>query len=89
MKPLTQRLVTAFFLLVLFAPLTARLLGISGETFENRQLASWPEFRPGSLFDAGTYQAISTYLTDHMPLRRQAVSYDSWIDLKIFEVQRL
>ncbi len=84
MKPLTQRLVTAFFLLVLFAPLSARLLGIRAEAFENRRLAAWPEIRPDSLFDAGTYQAISTYLTDHMPLRRQAVSSDSWIDLEIF-----
>lgn len=60
-------------------PIAARILGITAESFENRKLADPPKLSQGwNAFDQTT-----RFLTDRMPLRKQAVEANTriWTDV--------
>lgn len=67
-------------LLILFAPLTALVLGQRGRPLENRPLAPFPAWDSGW---SGFGQA-ARFFGDRIPLRTQAIRSDSWIDRKVF-----
>jgi hypothetical protein len=61
------------------APIAARILGVSAETFENRRLAQPPKLSQGW----NAFQQTTRYINDHMPLRAQAVRANTriWTDV--------
>lgn len=61
------------------APLAARLVGVTAESFENRRLAQPPKLSQGW----EGFQQASRYLTDRMPLRAQAIRLNTriWTDV--------
>ncbi len=77
----TIRIAFAFLAIGFFAtPIAARLTGVEAEQFENRRLAVAPE--PSQGWDA--FQQTSRYLTDHMPLREQAVRLNTTVWRDVF-----
>lgn len=76
----TLRLLFAILATCFFAaPIALRVAGVTAEQFENRRLADPP--RVGQGWEA--FQQTSRYLTDHMPLRADAVRLNTriWTDL--------
>lgn len=52
--------------------------------YENRTLAATPSFTAQELI-AGSYNdQIETWLTDHMPLREQLLTFHTWLDINLF-----
>lgn len=62
------------------APMAARLAGVTAEEFENRRLAHPPQLAQG--WDA--FAQTTQYVTDHMPLRAQAVRANTQIWTGVF-----
>jgi len=78
---LAIRVVFAILAIGFFAaPVTARVLGVSAESFENRRLAHPPRLSQG--WDA--FAQTTRYLTDRMPLRAQAVRANTQIWTDVF-----
>lgn len=74
------RLAFAVLAIVFFAtPIAARVVGITAESFENRPFATAPKLSQG--WDA--FAQTTQFLTDRMPLRKQAVEANTriWTDL--------
>jgi len=74
------RILFAILAIAFFAtPVTARMVGITAEAFENRRFAEAP--KPSQGWDA--FQQTTRFLTDRMPLRAQAVRANTriWQDL--------
>lgn len=61
-------------------PLTARVLGVTAEEFENRRFADAPALSQGW----SAFQQASRFLTDRMPLRAQAVRANTRIWQDVF-----
>lgn len=62
-------------------PIAARVLGVTAEQFENRELADPPKLSQG--WDA--FAQTTRYVTDHMPLRAQAVRANTRIWTDVFD----
>ena len=77
-------LVCAAFLLLVGVPTLSGLLGVRVESFENRRLASLPPWTAGSWLDADAYAALAAWLEDRLPLRSQAIAFDTWLDYVVF-----
>src|SRR5688500_20262388 len=76
-----RRLIALTAVLFLVAPWLARAAGVEAEQIENRRPAPAPELQDGwELFPR-----LSNYLTDRLPLRKQAVAADAWIDINVFD----
>lgn len=76
-----RRLIALAAVLFLSAPWLARAAGVEAEQIENRSPAPAPELQDGWEF----FTRLSTYLTDRLPLRKQAVAADAWIDINVFD----
>jgi alginate O-acetyltransferase complex protein AlgJ len=78
----TTRTAIALLAIAFFAaPIAARLGGMSAETFENRRLAQPPKLSQGW----NAFGQATQYLTDHMPLRAQAIHANTQIWTNIFD----
>lgn len=74
------RTVFALLAVVFFAtPIALRIVGVTASAFENRPLADPPKLSQG--WDA--FGQATRYITDHMPLRQQAVRANTriWTDV--------
>jgi hypothetical protein len=85
MGRLTQRITIALFLLVCAGPMVLYAGGLSRPTsIENRRLTAFPSFAAGNVLKTSTYDQLSGYVTDRLPLRNQAIRANSWIDIHVF-----
>ncbi len=80
-----QRLVALGIACLLLLPGTAALVGVEPAAIENRPLASWPGFSWGSLVDTAATSKISTYLTEHLRLRKAVVAARAEFTLEVFD----
>jgi alginate O-acetyltransferase complex protein AlgJ len=71
-------LAAVFFL----TPLVLIAAGVRVSSFENRRLAPPPQVSAGWFF----FNDATRYLIDRLPLRRQAVQANTWIDEHVFSV---
>jgi len=62
-------------------PIAARVLGVTAQSFENRRLADPPKLSQG--WDA--FNQTTRYLTDRMPLRKQAIEANTHIWTDVFD----
>ncbi|MBB3678707.1 alginate O-acetyltransferase AlgX-related protein [Modestobacter versicolor] len=67
-------------LLFFFGPALAFVLGVRPEAIENRPLADLPSPTEGWDF----FPAFSTWSTDHLPLRAQAVRFNAELSQRVF-----
>lgn len=76
-----RQLVALLCALVFFsAPLLALVIGVRPGEIENRKLAEFPRPSEGWSFFTG----ISPWATDHLALRREAISAEDWISRRLF-----
>ncbi len=77
----TTRIAFAILAIAFFAtPIAARTIGITAEQFENRRFAAAPTLSQG--WDA--FAQTTQFLTDRMPLRKQAVETNTHIWTSVF-----
>ena len=77
-RMLVAVLAAVFFL----TPLVLIAAGVRVSSFENRRLAPAPQVSAGWFF----FNDATRYLIDRLPLRRQAVQANTWIDQHVFHV---
>ena len=73
-------IICALFLMLIFAPGVSALLGVRDDSFENRPAAPLPQWTLQSWLDASAYGELSDWLRDALPLRSDAVAFDTWLD---------
>lgn len=75
-----------FFLVVLFAPLAARLIGIKPAEIENRALASRPALEVRETLKPGYFERKwAIYLRDQLPFRDRAADFRAQVSLLAFK----
>src|SRR5687767_10312119 len=82
---LTRKLFAAIAVVFFATPLALLIVGVRADEFENRRLASAPGLDNGWDF----FDETTAWLTDHMPLREQAVRANTRISLDIFDTTPL
>lgn len=75
-----RHVIAAIALAFFFLPLVLLALGLRATEFENRQLADPPSVTDG--WDA--FDGATRYLVDHLPMREQAVRFNTWKSLNVF-----
>lgn len=81
----TRKVLAAIAAAFFATPLALLVVGVRAGEFENRQLASAPSLESGwDVFDETT-----RWLTDHMPLREEAVRANTRISLDVFDTTPL
>jgi hypothetical protein len=82
MRPRRVRPIFALLAVAFFAtPLVLLAAGVRAREFENRPLERAPRLSDGW----NGFQIAARYLTDHMPLREDAVHANSWISLHVLD----
>ena len=76
--------IIAVFLAFTFAQLAAFAVGLRGTSFENRELAAFPEIDWRAYSENGTPDALSAYLRDRLPLRGTLVAAHNRVVYEVF-----
>jgi hypothetical protein len=72
--------IAAAALVFFFTPMLLLAVGVRSSEFENRELAAAPRIQDG--WDA--FDNATRYLVDRLPLREQAVRFNTWKSLNVF-----
>ena len=78
MRALSNVFVVILFCAAIFAPAAAYLEGVQPQQIENRPLRELPQI------GAATFEQLTGFLQDHLPLRAQAIQLQTWVGLTVF-----
>ncbi|WP_020158934.1 alginate O-acetyltransferase AlgX-related protein [Methylobacter marinus] len=81
-----HKLITGFFILLIFVPLIFQLIGFKSDVAEKRALAQMPEFSLNNLYQKNFYSQVDNFLNDHSASRGYAIKFKNWIDYRIFNI---
>lgn len=84
MRPITTRIVSAAFLLMLILPPLSILLPASATEIENRPI-EFPEVTGDRLFDLGFYRQAFAYVRDANPVRTALIRAATSLDFSVFD----
>jgi hypothetical protein len=84
MRRTTQKLLVAWFGVLVALPLVLFAFGVRTGSFENRTLAPLPHVSPRTLVDGGAVHGLDDYVLDRLPLRGRAVEVRARVAYDVF-----